>query len=165
MDLNVFMKQMNEINYGWMDINDNLHINTMDNLQELYRTSSIEEILTNKAGICFDQVELERYFLSKDYNTSSYAIISPHMVHSFLVLESNDKYIYFEHSSSKNKGIYYFDSKDELLEYTINCFAQLHNIKDMSKIKQVEYQPLPPNTTFSEIKEILLLQNENRKTK
>ncbi|MCI8778083.1 MAG: hypothetical protein HFI87_02935 [Bacilli bacterium] len=54
MDLNIFMQQMNEINYGWMDINNNIHINTMDNLQELYRTSSIEEILTNKVGICFD---------------------------------------------------------------------------------------------------------------
>lgn len=165
MDLNIFMQQMNEINYGWMDINNNIHINTMDNLQELYRTSSIEEILTNKVGICFDQVELERYYLSKDYNTSSYAIISPHMVHSFLVLESDDRYIYFEHSSSKNRGIYDFNSKDELLEYTIDCFAKLHNIKNKNKIIQIEYPPLPPNTTFSEIKDMLILQNESRKTK
>lgn len=160
MDLNILMKKMNEITYGWIDINNTIHTNTVEGLQELYRVASIEEILSYKIGICFDQVELERYFLSNEYNTSSYAIISPHMVHTFLVLEKNTQYIYFEHSSIKNRGIYYFDTKEELLEYAINFFAKGHNIKNLTKIKLIEYQPLLPNTTFSEIKDILLSKKE-----
>lgn len=165
MDLNAVMKKMDEIQYGWLDIHDNLHINTIDNIQKLYRVSSIEEILTNKVGICFDQVELERYILGEECNTTSYTIIHPNMSHAFLALEKDRKWIYFEHSSSKNKGIYYFDSKEDLLEFTPNSFAKSHHIKNTSRIMQLEYPPLAPNTTFEEIKSIVLKENVSKTIK
>ena len=52
------MTKMEEISYGWLDIYDNKHINTIDQLTKLYRVSSPEEVLKNKIGICFDKLEL-----------------------------------------------------------------------------------------------------------
>lgn len=51
------IKTMNEISYGWLDIYDKKHINIIDKLTELYRVSAPEEVLENKIGICFDQVD------------------------------------------------------------------------------------------------------------
>lgn len=42
------MKTMDEISYGWLDIYDRKHINTIDKLTELYRVSSPEEVLKIK---------------------------------------------------------------------------------------------------------------------
>lgn len=42
------MKTMDEISYGWLDIYDKKHINTIDKLTELYRVSSPEEMLKIK---------------------------------------------------------------------------------------------------------------------
>lgn len=51
-------------------------VNTLDNITELYRVSSSAEVLENKIGICFGQVELERKLLELDYNVHSYAIFT-----------------------------------------------------------------------------------------
>ena len=111
------MTKMEEISYRWLDIYDNKHINTLDNITELYRVSSSAEVLENKIGICFDQVELERKLLELDYNVHSYAIFTNHMIHSFLILQDNEQSLYFEHSSPKSKGIYYFLTETEALNY------------------------------------------------
>ena len=76
------MKTMDEISYGWLDIYDKKHINTIDKLTELYRVSSPEEVLKNKIGICFDQVELERKLFELEYETKSYAIFTRLIAHS-----------------------------------------------------------------------------------
>lgn len=159
-DLYKVMEIMDSINYGWIDINNKIHLNTTIDIQKLYRLSAIEEILKNKIGICFDQVELERYFFREHYKTSSYAIFTNHMVHSFLVLEKNDQFIYFEHSSFNNKGIYIFNNINDLLGYVVNCFIRDHRIKNIDKIKLVNYPEIKPMTTFDEIKEILLKGEE-----
>jgi len=117
MNLEKIMKKMNQIKYGWFDIYDEIHLDTFTNLQKIYRTSSLEEITQHKIGICFDQVELERYIFSEEYKTTSYALIAPRMVHAFLVIEKDGKYIYFE-PLVLNKGIYYFDEKEKLLQFT-----------------------------------------------
>lgn len=161
-DINKVMEYMEAINYGWFDINNQIHINTIENIQSLYRLSTIDEIMEHKVGICFDQVELERYFFDKYYKTNSYAIITNHMVHTFLTLEKDNRFIYFEHSSFKNKGIYYFDNIDELLTYVIKSFMNNQHIKNINKLKLVSYEAIKPMSTFEEIKEVLLTKNNNR---
>lgn len=42
------------IEYGWIDINGNKHLNTMKEFRRLYRTMSIDEILKYKLGTCID---------------------------------------------------------------------------------------------------------------
>ena len=60
---------MNEhIRYGWLDINGEEHINTMKEFRRLYRTSSIDECLEHRLGVCTEQVYLMHKLLDKINN-------------------------------------------------------------------------------------------------
>ncbi len=72
MDLNkincsqdVYQFMCDNIEYGWIDINGNKHLNTMKGFRRIYRTMSIDEILKYKIGTCIEQVNLMHYFLNK----------------------------------------------------------------------------------------------------
>ena len=52
----VYKFMTDNIEYGWIDINENIHIKTMKEFRKLYRTLSIEEILQYKIGTCIEQV-------------------------------------------------------------------------------------------------------------
>ena len=43
------------IKYGWIDINGEVHIGNMKNFRRLYRTSSLEETLSHSIGTCIEQ--------------------------------------------------------------------------------------------------------------
>ena len=62
-DVLEFMKK--NIKYGWLDINNKEHIGNMKNFRKLYRTSTLEEILTHKIGTCIEQVYLMNNLLNK----------------------------------------------------------------------------------------------------
>lgn len=52
--------------YGWLDNNDEKHYKLeMEKYQEKYILQTPEEVERNKIGVCWDQVELERYYLEK----------------------------------------------------------------------------------------------------
>ena len=53
------------IEYGWIDINGNKHLNTMKEFRKIYKTLSIDEILKYKVGTCIEQVNLMHYLLNK----------------------------------------------------------------------------------------------------
>lgn len=148
------MTFINRIEYGWMGIDGNIRKNTIKGFQKFYRTQSIEEIIETRNGICIDDVELERFFLSNYYQTQSYAIITSQMFHAFLILEKDGIFTYFEYSSCSNKGIYHFLTEQEALEFVVKSFIKRHKIKS-KRISLVAYPPIPPNTTFLELKEIL----------
>ena len=114
------MQQMEEISYGWLDIYDNKHINTIDQLTKLYRVSSPEEVLKNKIGICFDQVELERkLFEESNIKNETYFIYIDDKnnlpSHTFLVYYVNNKVYWFEHSWFDEKGIHEYNNLNDLL--------------------------------------------------
>ncbi len=161
---------MSRIRYGWIGIDNKIRENTIRGIQKLYRTQSPEELLNTGYGICIDDVELERVLLSPHYHTKSFAIVSSIMFHSFLLLEKNGVYTYFEYSSYNNRGINHFLTEEEALEHALKNFMKSHNIKNKSKLLLVEYPPIPPNTTFKELKEILtskpnLLHKNNKDMK
>ena len=62
----VYKFMTDNIEYGWIDINGNKHLNTMKEFRKVYRTMSIEEILKYKIGTCIDQVNLIHYLLVLD---------------------------------------------------------------------------------------------------
>lgn len=154
--INDIMSTMEEIKYGWLDIENNLHIGDMNLIPKYYRVSSPEEVLKNKYGICFDQVELERFLFRNEKELMSYAIYTNHMIHTFITFKNENGYVYFEHSSPKLKGVYYFKEKRSLLEFVINGFMNNHKITDKNKVFLVQYNELKRLTTFNEIKNILL---------
>ena len=55
---------MDNIKYGWLDIDNNEHIGELKNFRKLYRTSSIEETLEHKIGTCIEHVYLMHTLLN-----------------------------------------------------------------------------------------------------
>ena len=52
---------MNDIKYGYVDIKGDIHSDVDDKFSEFYKLQSPDEVLKNKIGVCWVQVELERF--------------------------------------------------------------------------------------------------------
>ena len=114
------MNIMEAIKYGWMDKNNNKHDIVDETYSNNYRLQSPKEIIKNKIGVCWDQVELERYYFQKnDYNFKTYFLVyydnKVVPTHTFLTFEKNNKFYWFEHSWERFRGIHEYGSIKELL--------------------------------------------------
>ena len=90
---NDIMDIMNDIKYGYLDINGNIHYVIDKDFGSLYKLQSPRETLNNKVGVCWDQVELERYLFDKKnikFNTYFIVYYSDNIcpTHTFLIYKS-----------------------------------------------------------------------------
>ncbi len=140
------LKFMDIINYGFTD-QDNHNYQDEEfekNVFTKWRLSSPARLLKVKYGHCFDQVELEReWFTKNNYKISTYYIMfllpyeNPFSTHTFLVYEENNKYYLFEHSDYYNRGIHEYNSLDELLDAEMKHHLETNlNENDMTKEEQ-----------------------------
>ena len=127
------MNLMENIEYGWVDKNNYSHNKTDETFLDNYKLQSPKETIKSKVGVCWDQVELERYyFKGNDWNIKTYFIVhyddDKCPTHTFLTFEKQDKYYWFEHSWKRFKGIHgyntiqelLFDVKDKFIKYELN---------------------------------------------
>lgn len=127
------MDLMQEIEYGWIDKNNNKHSNIDETYTDNYILQSPNEVIKNKIGVCWDQVELERYyFKGNDWNVKTYFLVhydgDKCPTHTFLTFEKNNKYYWFEHSWESFRGIHeykslkelLFDIKDKFIQYELD---------------------------------------------
>lgn len=86
-----------------------------------YYLQSPEELIISKRAVCWDQVELERYWFDKnDYDFKTYFIYfaiddSNLPTHTFLVYKQDNKFYWFEHSWHDRRGIHGYDDIETLL--------------------------------------------------
>ena len=119
---------MNEnIRYGWLDINGEEHINTMKEFRRIYRTSSIEECLEHKLGVCTEQVYLmhilldkinipNKMFCTRIYESEDFNDLdSDEHMHCFVLYYLNNKVYQIEHPNFERVGIYEFNSEEEAI--------------------------------------------------
>lgn len=117
-----FMKD--NIRYGWIDINGEVHIGNMKNFRKLYRTMTIDDILSHGIGTCIEQVNLMHYLLDKINVTNKMFVTriyepddfneldkEEHM-HAFILCFINNKVYHIEHANWYNIGIYEYESED-----------------------------------------------------
>lgn len=114
------MDLMKDIEYGWVDKNNNKHSIVDETYSDNYILQSPNEVIKNKIGVCWDQVELERYyFKGNDWNVKTYFLVhydgDKCPTHTFLTFEKNKKYYWFEHSWERFRGIHEYQSLKELL--------------------------------------------------
>lgn len=164
------------IQYGYLGKNDKLYkyddINFDADWYDFYILQSPKQLLTNKYGNCFDQVELERFwFLENNYEVKTFFEIvnldyeNIYPTHSFLIYKENDKWNLFENADSDNKGIYTFSNIEQLLDFQLNNYIKTlkkYNIKDeeIEKIVLKEFNNVKYNISASEYIESVL--NENK---
>lgn len=127
------MDLMKEIEYGWIDKNNNKHSIVDESYSDNYTLQSPNEVIKKKIGVCWDQVELERYyFKGNDWNVKTYFLVhydgNKCPTHTFLTFEKNNKIYWFEHSWERFKGIHeynsikklLFDIRDKFIKYELN---------------------------------------------
>lgn len=141
------MNLMEKIHYGWIDSNKKSHQIVDNTYSEKYRLQSPTELIKNKLGVCWDQVELERYYFQKtNFLFETYFIVyydgDKCPTHTFLIFHKNDHYYWFEHSYEKFRGIHEYSSKKELLLDVKNKFVHdgLEENYNSDNLMLFEYQ-------------------------
>ncbi len=123
------MNLMKDIEYGWIDKNNTKHNFVDETYSNNYVLQSPNEVINNKIGVCWDQVELERYyFKGNDWNIKTYFLVyydgDKCPTHTFLTFEKNNKYYWFEHSWEKFRGIHEYESLKKMLLDIRNKFIK-----------------------------------------
>ncbi len=173
-DVLTFMK--NNIRYGWVDINNEIHIGNMKNFRKLYRTSSITEILEYGIGTCIDQVKLMNYLLNKigiknkmfatriyEPNDFNKLDEEEHM-HCFILCYIDNKVYHIEHPNWYRIGIYEYESEEEALTNINDYYVKLsggiprpitefYKIEDNLSFKEFNNYINNLNISFRELKD------------
>ena len=123
------MELMENIEYGWIDLQNQRYNFVNERFSQEYFLQSPKETRKNKIGICWDQVELERYyFKGNDWNIKTFFIVyydnKTCPTHTFLTYEKEGKFYWFEHSYQVLKGIHKYNTLKELLLDVKNKFIQ-----------------------------------------
>lgn len=147
------------IKYGWVDINNEEHINNLKNFRRLYRTGTVEETLKHGIGTCVEQVNLMRYLLdlidipSKMYCTRIYEgrdfnnLDEEEHMHCFLLYFLNDKVYQLEHPNPEKVGIYEFTSEEQAIKEINDYYVKRVDGKSRPV---TEFYEVIPNLSFKE---------------
>ena len=146
----------NNIEYGWLDSDNNKHIDTMKEFRKLYRTLTLDEVLEYGLGTCIEQTYLEIETMErlgipyKAYCLRSYyddkRIVDPKM-HCFLLYFKNDKCYHFEHSNPEVRGIHEYENEEKAMDEILTYFQNRDNGKERQLI---EIHEVPAGLSWQE---------------
>lgn len=128
---NKFLDLINNIKYGYMDRENNIHIGDDKKWFSNYKLQSKDELLTNMVGNCYDVVELLRYFLEKDYKVETFFMMialpykNNYPTHSYLVYIDNNSYNLIENKFGLTEGIHKFKTREEVVKYQALSYLKL----------------------------------------
>lgn len=148
------MAFMEEIDYGWVDQEKNKHYIVNHTFSDHYRLQSPREIIKSKIGVCWDQVELERYYLrANDWTIKTYFLVyydgDRCPTHTFLTYQKNNKYYWFEHAWEKFRGIHEYSSIRELFLDVLERFIKDELNNNYAKENLVLYEYKKPKYHIS----------------
>lgn len=171
------MDKMNDIQYGFVDSNKNIYPEDekdWDNqFQQKYFLQSPEKLMKTKYGVCWDQVELERYYLQQEnIKCNSYFIVNYDgkifPTHTFILVEGGNECFWIEHSWKPYRGIHKFPTLIKALEDIGNKFNNMLERKYAIKNQETKaYQYEQPNfnidgpTFFKHCEKGVLMENGN----
>lgn len=148
------MNMMKEIEYGWLDKNNIKHYEDYELFSDNYILQTPKEVLENKIGVCWDQVEFERYYFeNNNYNVKTYFIVhyddDKCPTHTFLTFEKDNKYYWFEHSWERFRGIHEYNLEQELLLDVKEKFVKCEIDNDYNENNLVLYEYSKPKYHIS----------------
>ena len=163
------------INYGYVGVQtnklylfDDPEFNSAMFEKKDWKLSSLESLLLDGYGHCWNQVELEKqWFDNHNYEYKTIFIWfyfnkeNNFPTHTYLIYKKNNKFYYFEHSDFNNRGIYEFNSYEEAIEFQKNkhieyakSYIKITNF-DLEHLKIYEYESVPNCTAPKFIDNIL----------
>ena len=168
-DILTFMNE--NIQYGWLDINNEKHLGNMKGFRKLYRTMSMDEVLKYGIGTCIEQVKLmsdlltmlkipnkmfcTRIYEGKDFNNLE---AEEHM-HCFVLYYLNNKVYQIDHPNWEKIGIYAYNSELEAIAKINNYYIELVD----GKARPVtEFFMVKPNISFKDFNNYINSLDEKR---
>ena len=148
------------IDYGWVDVYGNKHINRLDGFRENYRINSLEEVLETGLGTCIEQAMMIKAFFDKmgvdnrvychrSYETEDNFDQDVRM-HCFVLFKHNDSWFHFEHANRPKRGIHKYGSIDEALSSITAGFEEHGDIRKLTLIDSI-----PSGLSFKEFNEFV----------
>ena len=150
---------MDNIRYGYVDSNNEIHLNTLKGFRKTYKTLSIKDILKYKVGTCIEQVFLTKYlldminvknkmFCTRIYEPNNFDDLNAeeHM-HCFILYYINDKVYHIEHSNPDKVGIYEYKDEEDALKQINNYYV---NMTDKIPRSVTEFFNVDEGLTFNE---------------
>lgn len=134
--------------YNWMNKNIDYYLDSEDYENCTDSTQTADEILKSRKGHCAEQSylelqELERmgytchmYYCKEENSEDPYGYEGN--AHVFVVYEDDDKYYYFENAMQRNKGIYEFDSLDEIFDHIKDTWLRYDKKSDTLEIREMK---------------------------
>lgn len=148
------LKLMDDIEYGWIDKHNEKHSIVDESYSNNYILQNPREVIKNKVGVCWDQVELERYYLkANNWNIKTYFLVhydeNKCPTHTFLTYEKNNHYYWLEHAWESFKGIHEYKTLKELLLDIKNKFIKYELNSNYKKENLVLYEYKRPKYHIS----------------
>ena len=147
------------IKYGWIDKDNNKHIDTMKEFRKKYITMSLEDTLRYNLGCCIEQVYLMHYLLDnlniqnkmfccRIYEPNDYNNLDEdeHM-HCFILYYLNNKVYHLEHPNFDKKGIYEFNSEEDAINSIVKYYIELSGGIDRPT---TQFYDVPTGLSFKE---------------
>lgn len=164
-DLSRYMQE--NIEYKWMDQDGNLHDKITSDMYTTYSMMSPQEVIYHSAGICVDQVGLERDWFSLQkyyYEVLCIQIFREDSApgHSFLIYCDDNKWYWFENAWYTYCGIHCYDSRDSLISDIRSKFIDQNNILD-SELEKLTIRPFPMYPIHSSYEQMDQFDLEKRK--
>lgn len=166
------LKYMDNIEYGYVDLLGEKHINSLKGFRTNYRTLDIEQILKYKVGTCIEQVLLMHYlldnlnipnkmFCTRIYESGEIDADQDEHMHCF-VLYYDDKGVHqIEHPNGDRKGIYDFKDEKTAIEEINKIYVEMSGGIPRPV---TEYDIVEPGLTFKEFNDYINSLNEYKKT-
>ena len=152
------------IRYGWLDINGEEHIGNMKDFRRIYRTSTLEEVLSHGLGTCIEQVMLMSYLLNKinvpnkmfctrvyegrDFNNLE---AEEHM-HCFVLYYMDGKVYQLEHPNWEKIGIHEYATEEDAINEINDYYVKMAEGKSRPV---TEFYEVKPGLSFKEFNEYI----------
>ncbi len=145
------MDLMDNIEYGWLDKENKKCVEMGKKFLDNYRLASPKEVLQNKVGICWDQVELERYYLSRtNWKIKTFCLIykdgNNDPTHTFITFEKKNKFYWFEHAWDKCRGMHEYTTLKKMLKDVELQFIKIELKSNVIKQNLLLYEYRKPKS-------------------
>lgn len=154
---------MDKIEYGYVDLSGEKHINNLKGFRTNYRTLDINQILEYKIGTCIEQVLLmhhlldginipNKMFCTRIYESGEIDAEQEEHMHCFILYYDEEGIHQIEHPNEDRKGIYDFKDETSAIEEINKIYVEMSGGIPRPV---TEYYGVEPGLSFKEFNDYI----------
>lgn len=165
------LKFMDTIDYGYIELSGEKHINNLKGFRKNYRTLSLEKTLEEKIGTSIEQVLLmhhlldninikNKMFATRIYKSGDINDEEDEHMHCFILYYDEEGVHQIEHPNGERKGIYHFKTEEEAIEKINKIYIEMSGGVNRPV---TEFFEVEENISFKQFNEYLNELDKNKK--